>query len=140
ARGGAAKQALEELYSRSDDEGRIPVLASQAATALRFPDHIATLRRLRHRAMMLDHRRILTQDLAELTRRLLDDAGIRDRIDHSLKAMLGRVLQGEGERGTGLATAGGGGQPEHTLGLRCRLDAGGEDLSPRLVHWRIGRA
>ncbi|MCR6700788.1 MAG: hypothetical protein NVV68_06425 [Dokdonella sp.] len=110
-RGPIREQALEELHSRGNDDGRIPVLHRQPALLFRLQLGLGVLE---ERAMVLEDRVLaeVAEGLAEDAGGLLDDAGERNHIDHAAQPMRNRVIERPCQRGERLAAAGRDGQRE----------------------------
>src|SRR5208283_6133507 len=94
-------EALEQLNVRRHNNGRGPVLHSQAKLVARFP---ALNARLVDGSVMFEDD-FIAENLAKNGGRLVDDRGEGDRVDDPIEIVPLGVLQCEGERSEGLAAA-----------------------------------
>ena len=133
ARRPVGEEAFEELDRRGDDDGRIPVLHGEAelVSPLAFGDAL-----LVEGAMVFEDEFavLVPQGRPELGRGLLDDAGKGDDVDDALEPVLERMLQGEGERGEGLAAPRGHRQREDPRLARGTLARMAQDAAAQGIH------
>ena len=104
ARGFRRVKRFEELHRRRHDNRRVPVFTRKSlAKRGRFFRALRVVRKIRL-AVMLQHV-LRAQNLLKRLRVLLDNARIRDHIDHAPHVMRGGVRQRKSERGNRLPAA-----------------------------------
>ena len=95
-------QRFKKLHRRCHNHGRVPIFACQTLfVSLR---RFLTVIRKFHLTVMFQHV-FFAQHLRKNVGVLLDDARIRNHINHALQIMFHRMRQGERQRGNRLAAA-----------------------------------
>ena len=126
------EEGFKELNICRYDQRLVPVFSGEAARV-----HLVIFKIILEVVMVLQQVAI-SNDIAECGRRLLNDRGIGDDIDHTAHLMTDSMLQRKGQGGKGFPAAGRYGQSKEAAFSFGHLQAALQDFAAHAVEFVCG--